>query len=339
MLKLRTKFMTRNDCFKAGRKITPKGIMIHSTATPGVMAASWYSRWNKSYQAGEMNRQVCVHAFVDDKEAWQYLPWNHRGWHSGGTANNTHIGIELCEQGGFSYGSGATMVGYDVKKQEPYFRAVWENTVALCVKLCQLYGLTEKDIICHAEGHRLGVASNHADVLHWFPKHGMNMDLFRATVKTRLLLVEHGVVPKDKGGRGEEMEFDIQVGDVVEIDGSAGRYYPGGPVIPAWVKQDSYHKVTQVLSGGKQVVRGGKESVLLGKKVDKKSGVEAAGIMTWVDKENLKLVRRAGVDGNRKDEGARKLYRVQVGAFSDRGNAERMVGRLKAVGFEGVIVG
>lgn len=56
--------MTRNDCFTAGRKITPKGIMVHSTATPGVMAADWFNRWNKSYKAGETNRQVCVHALL-----------------------------------------------------------------------------------------------------------------------------------------------------------------------------------------------------------------------------------------------------------------------------------
>ena len=81
-MKLFTKYMTRNDCYTAGRKITPKGIMVHSTAVPGVMAAEWFSRWNKSYKAGEINRQVCVHAFVDDKEVWQYLPWDHRGWHA-----------------------------------------------------------------------------------------------------------------------------------------------------------------------------------------------------------------------------------------------------------------
>ena len=40
---LKTKYMTRNDCYTAGRKITPKGIMVHSTATPGVMAADWFS--------------------------------------------------------------------------------------------------------------------------------------------------------------------------------------------------------------------------------------------------------------------------------------------------------
>ena len=39
-------------------------------------------------------------------------------------------------------------------------------------------------IIGHYEGHRRGVASNHADPGHWFPKHGKSMDTFRAEVKT-----------------------------------------------------------------------------------------------------------------------------------------------------------
>lgn len=189
-MKLNTKYMTRNDCFTAGKKITPKGIMVHSTATPGVMAADWFSRWNKSYKAGETNRQVCVHAFVDDKEVWQYLPWNHRGWHCGGAGNNTHIGIEICEPAGFSYGKGSAMVGYNVSKNEAYFRKAWQNAVELCVMLCREYDLTEKDIICHSEGHKLGIASNHADVMHWFPKHGKSMNTFRADVK-KLLSTEN----------------------------------------------------------------------------------------------------------------------------------------------------
>lgn len=73
-MKLTTKYMTNNDCYKTVLKIKPKGIMIHSTATPGIMAAEWFIRWNKSYKAGQINRQACVHAFVDDKEIYQYLP-------------------------------------------------------------------------------------------------------------------------------------------------------------------------------------------------------------------------------------------------------------------------
>ena len=181
-MELKTRYMTRNDCYTAGRKITPKGIMVHSTATPGVMAADWFSRWNKSFKAGEINRQVCVHAFLDDKEVWQYLPWDHRGWHAGGTANDTHIGFEICEPAGFTY-SGANMVGYDVAKHEAYFRKAWQNAVALCVLLCKMYGLTEKNVICHSEGYQMGIASNHADVMHWFPRHGESMGSFRAAVK------------------------------------------------------------------------------------------------------------------------------------------------------------
>ena len=37
-------------------------------------------------------------------------------------------------------------------------------------------------MICHQEGYQRGVASNHADVLHWFSKMGKTMDDFRADV-------------------------------------------------------------------------------------------------------------------------------------------------------------
>ena len=317
--------MTRNDCYKAGRKITPKGIMIHSTATPGVKAAAWFSRWNKSFQAGEINRQVCVHAFVDDKEAWQYLPWDHRGWHAGGSANNTHIGIEICEPGGFSYSGGSNMVGYNVSKQEAYFRKAWQNAVELCVMLCQKYGLNERDIICHSEGSKRGIASNHADVMHWFPKHGESTDTFRAAVKSAL----------NNSGGSTKTSAGILDGDVVEISASVSRYFPNGPSIPNWVKRDSYHKVTQVLSNGKPVVRGGKECVLLGRKVDKETGKELVGIMSWIDKSALTVVGNKSEQTRPSSEGT--FYRVQVGAFSSKANAEALLKKVKAAGFEGYI--
>lgn len=185
-MKIIEKLMTRNDCYQANQKIIPQGIMVHSTATPGVMAHEWYEKWNKSYKAGETSRQVCVHAFVDDKEVYQYLPWDHRGWHAGGSANNTHIGFEICEPAGFTYENGATMVGYDVVKNEKYFRKVFNNAVDLCVMLCKKFNLNETNIITHCEGNKLGVASNHADVMHWFPKHNESMDTFRAAIKAKL---------------------------------------------------------------------------------------------------------------------------------------------------------
>lgn len=163
---IQQKFMVSNDCYVANKKITPKGIMVHSTATPGVMADRWFSLWNRP------GIEVCVHAFVDDVKVCQYLPWNHRAWHAGGKANDTHIGIEMCEP--------TTLT------DPAYFGKVWTNTVNLVASLCKEYNLTSKDIIDHSEGHRRGIASNHADVSHWFPKMGKTMEDFRMAVENKL---------------------------------------------------------------------------------------------------------------------------------------------------------
>jgi len=185
-MNLRKLILINNACYKAGRTIKPRGIMVHSTGAnnpylkryvgpdDGLLGKNQYNNhWNQDKPDG---RQVCVHGFIgklaDGSIAtYQTLPWNHRGWHAGGAANDTHIGFEICE---------------DDLTDTSYFNAVYKEAVELCVYLCKQYGLTEKDIICHSEGHKLGVASNHGDVMHWFPKHGKSMDTFRAEVKSGL---------------------------------------------------------------------------------------------------------------------------------------------------------
>lgn len=179
-------FLTENACYKAGRKIKVKGIMVHSTGAnnpwlkryvgpdDGKLGKNQYgNHWNTYHPGG---REVCVHAFIgklaDGSVAtYQTLPWNHRGWHAGGSANNTHIGFEICEDGLTDYA---------------YFKKVYREAVELCAYLCKEYGLTEQNIICHSEGYKQGVASNHGDVMHWFPKHGKSMDTLRADVKVLL---------------------------------------------------------------------------------------------------------------------------------------------------------
>lgn len=177
---------TNNACYKAGRRINPKGIMVHSTGAnnpwlkryvgpdDGLLGKNQYgNHWNTDHPDG---REICCHAFIgkladSTVAAYQTLPWDHRGWHAGGSANNTHIGFEICEDG---------------LSDKSYFEKVYKEAVELCAYLCRQYGLTEQNIICHSEGYLLGIASNHADVMHWFPKHGKNMDTFRADVKAKL---------------------------------------------------------------------------------------------------------------------------------------------------------
>ena len=67
-----------------------------------------------------------------------------------------------------------------------YFEQAWDNAVELCVALCRQFGLTAADITSHCEGYRAGIASNHGDPMHWFPKFGKSMDGFRQEVHRRL---------------------------------------------------------------------------------------------------------------------------------------------------------
>lgn len=79
------------------------------------------------------------------------------------------------------------------------------------------------------------------------------------------------------------------IGEKVSIKSSANNYYPGSAAIPSWVKTDYYHIITQTTSSGKPVIKGGRECVLLGQKINKKTGKTESGINTWVDKQILTL--------------------------------------------------
>lgn len=181
-------YMNLNDCYNEDRKIQVKGIMIHSTACPGIKARDWFLLWNKSYLAGEINKEVCVHAFLDDEEIWQYLPWDHRGWHAGGKANDSYIGIEICEPKGIEYkeNGGSCIINYEPEKYEEYIRCIWGKLINLCADLCEKYSINPDDIICHCEGYEMGIASNHKDVMHWWKYHGLDMNMFRKAVKDKL---------------------------------------------------------------------------------------------------------------------------------------------------------
>ena len=213
-MKITQDFFTCNDCYNTGKTIEVKGLMLHSTAAPGVKAAEWKARWNKSYAKGETTRQACVHAFVDDKDVIQALPWNHEGWHAGkgskGSANQTHIGVELCEPKGAVYNkNGTAFAKYDVKALTPYFEKVYQNAVALFAFLCKEYNLNPRtDIICHKEGWRKGIACGHADVEHWFPLHGKSMDDFREDTAAALAALRAA----DTAASATQPRYRVQVG-------------------------------------------------------------------------------------------------------------------------------
>lgn len=168
-------FATKNKCYQAATPLYPRGIMLHSIGCPQPNASVMARSFNL-YQPG--GQSVCVHAFAQaDGTVYQTLPWEMRGWHCGGAANASHIGIEMTEPS-------AGMTRSEAAEQ---IAGTYHTAVELFAALCKQYGLDpEQDgvIIGHAEGHRRGVASNHADPeLLWRTYDmGYTMDGFRADV-------------------------------------------------------------------------------------------------------------------------------------------------------------
>lgn len=186
-MKITKSILTNNPCYKAGKTIKVKGIMLHSVGCPQPSAMVFVKSWNTS------SSNVCVHAFIDGNtgDVYQTLPWNHRGWHCGGNANGSHIGIEMCEPDCIAYTSGANFTCSNKNKAKNSLKITYNSAVELFAYLCEKYDLNPLEkgvIISHAEGYKQGVASNHADPTHLWDKlgAGYTMDGFRKDVKAAM---------------------------------------------------------------------------------------------------------------------------------------------------------
>lgn len=188
---------TESDCYKEGMAkkqfIKPIALMWHSTGAnnpylkryvgpdDGLLGKNIYNNhWNQP-----RDRRVCYHAFVgklkdDTIASYQVLPWDLRGWHSGSGKNGNgnslgYIGICICE---------------DNLKDKAYAMAVYQEAVEFSAYICKLYGLDPLGknrhglpvVLDHASAHKLGIASNHGDVLHWFGRYGITLDKIRRDV-------------------------------------------------------------------------------------------------------------------------------------------------------------
>ena len=202
-MQIHQQFAMRNDCYTRNQAELakapanrdsryaqyyrgPRGIMVHSTGAnnpnlrryvqpdDGVLGSNANGNdWNRP------GLEVCVHAFLGltqagEVAAYQILPWEYRAWHCGGDANNTHLPFEICE---------------DNLRDRAYWEKTYRLARELTAELCRKFGLDPLApgvLVDHAEGAALGIASNHADVDHWWSRYGVTMDDFRADV-ARLL--------------------------------------------------------------------------------------------------------------------------------------------------------
>ena len=184
-MRLHKALLTHNDCYLRGRTIRPRGVMVHSTGAnnpwlrrylapdDGRLGAPSPRHWNQGGVG------VCVHAMIGKAAdgsvcTYQTLPWTMRGWHCGHSGNDTHISFEICEDG---------------LDNRAYFQATYKAAVELTAYLCRRFRLDPQAdgvVLCHSEGYQRGIASNHADVMHWWGRFGVDMDDFRREVAAAL---------------------------------------------------------------------------------------------------------------------------------------------------------
>lgn len=181
--------LTQNDGYKQGKTITPLGIVLHSVGCPQPSAEVFFRKWNKP------KVYVNAHAMIDGNtgEVWQYLPWNVRGWHVAGSANDTHIGVETGEPACIKYTTGCnfTVPADKLEEARDVARRTYKAAVELFADLCTAYGLDPQGrqvIISHAEAGRAGLGSKHADPEHLWQGLGLpfTMDSFRRDVKAAM---------------------------------------------------------------------------------------------------------------------------------------------------------
>lgn len=188
-----TRYLTRNPCYRLGRTIRVRGLMLHSvgTAQPDPLV------FIRQFDRPDYDR-ACVHGFIGPKETYVTLPILEipgsamRGWHGGKTASNdAYLGIEMTEPDTIRYTDGASFQVLDREATIAHVRQVLDRAEDLFAQLCRFHGLdplADGIILSHAEGGRRGITTNHADPDHLWAGLGLDysMDRFHRNVVARL---------------------------------------------------------------------------------------------------------------------------------------------------------
>lgn len=230
--------LTKSDCYKANRKMTPKGIVVHSTGVNNTALKRYVGpndgRLGENVYKNHWNRpgvSSCVHAFIgkDKKGAvctYQTLPLNICCW-----------GVGQGNKGSYNYDPAYLQfeILEDNLKDKKYFEKVMKEAQELCAKWCKQFKIPVNKIVSHAEAHAKGYGSNHMDCDHWLAKFGKDMKWFRAEVSKLLT-----------------KDTTISVGDKVMVKNGVSTYY-NGKKMASWVNKATLYARKKETKNGKTV--------------------------------------------------------------------------------------
>ena len=209
--------MTQSTCYKGTSKMTPKGVLWHSTGANNPTLKRYVQPDDDAPNRKELLELLGKNKYNNDwnhinhkagLNAWigkladgtvttiQTMPWDYKPWGCGsgskGSCNNGWMQFEICEDG---------------LTDKTYFDKVYKEACELTAYYCEMYnlnplgtveynGVTVPVILCHYDSYHLKLGSNHGDVLHWFKKHGKTMDDVRKDVAALMGIKEQ---PKEDG--------------------------------------------------------------------------------------------------------------------------------------------
>ena len=196
---------TNSKCYKETWQIAIKGVLWHSTGANNPylwryvqpsdddpnydLAIKKIGKNNNGNDWNHAQVDAGLNAFIGKFEdgsvgTAQTMPWDFRPWGCGkgvnGSCNNGWLQFEICE---------------DDLKDKAYAEKVFEEGCQLTAYICRMFrldpdgkvlmdGVSVPVITCHNDAAKLGLASDHADINHWFPKLiGKGMSDVRARVK------------------------------------------------------------------------------------------------------------------------------------------------------------
>ncbi len=235
----------KNLCYAAAKKMTPQGIVVHSTGANNPYLKRYVdcsnelgknaygNHWNQATPGG---RKVCVHAFIGyDKnkniKVAEILPLDICCWGVGkgskGSYNYSpaYIQFEICE---------------DNRKDKNYYQKVFSVAAEYCAHLCKTYHIDVENIVGHCEAHKRGYGSNHSDPEHWMKNFGQSMSDFRNAVSS-ILKSNEAAKDENSDSANQQVESGAQIkdGDLVSIASNATYY--SGKAIPSWVKKQRWY--------------------------------------------------------------------------------------------------
>lgn len=320
-----TAYATKNDCYKKAQKMTPAGIVVHSTGAnnpylkryvdaPDEVGVNAYgNHWNNP--ASVMGRSVCVHSFIGyDKnkvvKVANILPYNYCCWGVGSGSKGSYnyspayIQFEMCEDG---------------LTDKAYMEAVYKVAVEYCVYLCKKFNLSVNNIVSHKEAHALGYGSNHGDPNNWWDRYGRTMNDFRAAVKAGLEKDSAAdVKPASDSGATAKTLYRVQTG--------AFGKKANATALAEKLKKAGFDTYI-VQSGTLYKVQVGAYAVKANAEAMEKK-LKAAGYDTYITTKSGTAVQTAAEPKKTVDELAREVINGKWGNGTDRKN------RLTAAGYD-----